>query len=83
MKDQDLRPDGALPAAGRAATEKALRECEQALREVQQLARIGTWRYQIRDDRIWWSDELYRIFGITDAGRAPLAGGPLRPHPPR
>jgi PAS domain S-box-containing protein len=73
MKDRDPGPDSATPAADRAAIEKSLRECEQTLGEVQQLARIGTWRYRIREHRIWWSDELYRIFGIA------RAAGPLSP----
>ena len=45
-----------------------LHECEQTLREVQQLARIGSWRRSLPDGNLWWSDELYRIFGIDPAG---------------
>jgi PAS domain S-box-containing protein len=31
---------------------------------VQQIARVGSWHYQIADGRIFWSEELYRIFGL-------------------
>ena len=49
-----------------------LHECEQTLREVQQLARIGSWRRSLPDGNLWWSEELYRIFGI-DPAEAPLS----------
>ncbi len=41
-----------------------LQECEQILKNIQHLARIGSWRYYVPEGRLWWSDELYRIFGI-------------------
>ena len=50
------------------AADKRLHECERTLREVQQLARIGSWRRSLPDGSLWWSDELYRIFGIDPAG---------------
>lgn len=34
------------------------------LREAQSIARIGTWKWDLKEDRIIWSDELYKIFGI-------------------
>jgi len=47
---------------------KRLYESEQTLREVQRLACIGSWRRTLPDGNIWWSDELYRIFGVDPAG---------------
>ncbi|WP_020602114.1 PAS domain S-box protein [Spirosoma spitsbergense] len=35
------------------------------LMEAQQLARIGSWEWDVRTNKIEWSDELYRIFGLT------------------
>jgi PAS domain S-box-containing protein len=39
---------------------------------VQRLAKVGSWRYELPEDRLWWSDELYRIFGLEPGG-APLS----------
>ena len=55
----------------RKRTEKALRENEEALRIAQEIAHLGHWRYAVPTGEIWWSDELYRIFGL-DRGGDPL-----------
>ncbi len=57
----------------RKQSERKLQEGESALRTAQQIARIGTWRYEIAENRIWWSEELFRIFGV------PPEAGPLTP----
>ena len=41
-----------------------LREREAQLAEAQRLAGLGSWEWDIPADRVTWSDELYRIFGI-------------------
>ena len=60
----DARP------AGDAAGER-LYACEQTLREVQQIARIGSWRRSLPDGDLWWSDKLYHIFQADPAGGPP------------
>ncbi len=35
------------------------------LNEAQSLAHIGSWEWDIKENKIYWSDELYRIFGIS------------------
>ena len=35
------------------------------LTEAQRLAHIGNWEWDIKGDKITWSDELYRIFGLV------------------
>jgi diguanylate cyclase (GGDEF)-like protein/PAS domain S-box-containing protein len=35
------------------------------LREAQAVAKVGIWEWDIPDNRVRWSDELYRIFGLT------------------
>jgi diguanylate cyclase (GGDEF)-like protein/PAS domain S-box-containing protein len=35
------------------------------LREAQAVAKVGIWEWDIADNQIRWSDELYRIFGLT------------------
>ncbi|MEA2499004.1 MAG: hypothetical protein QOH26_1409 [Actinomycetota bacterium] len=37
------------------------------LAEAQEIARIGSWEWNITADEVWWSDQLYRIFGLPDA----------------
>jgi len=37
---------------------------ENQLREAQQIARVGSWEWDIITNEITWSDELYRIFGL-------------------
>ena len=38
------------------------------LGEAQALAHIGHWAWDIRRDVVTWSDELYRIFGLSPSG---------------
>ncbi len=42
----------------------ALRESEADLAHAQAIARIGSWRLDLQDDLMTWSDETYRIFGV-------------------
>jgi PAS domain S-box-containing protein len=44
--------------------QEALRESEHFLAEAQKVARIGSWEWNIINNKITWSDELYRIFGL-------------------
>jgi PAS domain S-box-containing protein len=37
---------------------------EAKLAEAQQLARLGSWEWEIATDTVVWSDELYRIYGV-------------------
>ncbi len=43
----------------------SLKESEKSLSEAQRMAHIGNWDWDIVNDKMYWSDELYRIFGIT------------------
>ncbi len=45
------------------------RECQ--LAEAQHLAHVGSWNWDLVSDERIWSDELYRIFGLTRSGPAP------------
>ncbi|MEO5603054.1 MAG: ATP-binding protein [Cyclobacteriaceae bacterium] len=42
-----------------------LKQSEEKLNGAQQLAHIGSWEWNIVDNAIEWSDELYRIFGMS------------------
>lgn len=52
-----------IEIARRKQLEKALRESEARLREVQRLANIGHWERDLVHDRITWSEQTARIFG--------------------
>ena len=45
--------------------EAELRASEAQLQNAQQIAHIGSWKWNIAADEIEWSDELFRIFGLT------------------
>jgi PAS domain S-box-containing protein len=38
---------------------------EQKLKEAQELAKIGNWELDFIQNKLYWSDEVYRIFGLT------------------
>ncbi len=44
--------------------EDAIRKSEVRLANAQQIARIGNWEWNIAENKLWWSDEIYRIFGL-------------------
>src|SRR6266571_1539056 len=43
--------------------ERKLRERERQLGEAQHMAHIGSWEWLIPEDRVTWSDEMFRIHG--------------------
>jgi len=49
--------------AERQKVEAALLQSESALTEAQRVAHIGNWRWGANSGEVWWSDELYRLFG--------------------
>jgi PAS domain S-box-containing protein len=49
----------------------ALRRCEEQLSELQSLAHVGSWEWDIASDTITWSDEMCAIFGVDPNGFRP------------
>jgi diguanylate cyclase (GGDEF)-like protein/PAS domain S-box-containing protein len=45
--------------------ETQLREREMILNQAQHVARLGSWSWNAETDEVWWSDELYRIAGLS------------------
>ncbi len=41
-----------------------LRKTRRMLAEIQRIARIGNWQWDIQTGRTTWSEELYRLFGL-------------------
>jgi rsbT co-antagonist protein RsbR len=70
----NLRYDGGRLAAinaiardisDRKRIEQSLREREAGLAEAQRLAHLGNWDLDVRTQALSWTDEVYRIFGLT------------------
>jgi PAS domain S-box-containing protein len=43
----------------------ALQLSESRLREAQKVAHMGNWEWDIINNTLWWSDEVYHIFGLN------------------
>ncbi|OCR02227.1 hypothetical protein BCD67_10775 [Oscillatoriales cyanobacterium USR001] len=48
----------------RKGSEEALRQSENALIEAQKIAQLGSWSFDIITNKIFWSDEVFRIYGL-------------------
>ncbi len=46
------------------ACKTALEETESELKKIQELGNIGSWRWDLKSDTVYWSDGLFRIFGL-------------------
>lgn len=44
--------------------EKTLLQVSESLNRAQTIAHIGNWEWDIKANTLWWSDEIYRIFGL-------------------
>jgi len=50
----------------RRQAEAALRESREDLNRAQAVAHVGSWRLNVQQDVLLWSDETYRIFGVSE-----------------
>ncbi len=50
--------------AERTAAQAALQRSEASLKAAERLARLGSWERDLSTDRYFFSDEMYRIFGL-------------------
>ncbi len=63
--DNPLKARGiAQDITERKTVEKALRHSERELSIAQKIGKMGNWVYDIKTEQLWWSDEVYRIFGL-------------------
>jgi len=51
-------------AVSKFLAEAALRESEEGLKRAQAISHLGNWELNVPDNRLRWSDEVYRIFGL-------------------
>jgi PAS domain S-box-containing protein len=64
--------------AGLKLTEQRLRRSEQLMVDTQGVAHLGTWEWDVSEPTAVWSDELYRIYGLTRETYTPSYEGYLR-----
>lgn len=65
-------PDGTITHfvnTGKDVTEQrrsavALRKSRANLSEAQRIARLGSWKWDLETNELFWSDQIYRIFGV-------------------
>ncbi len=60
-----------LDISERKRTEEVLNQKHELLKTTASMANIGSWEWDVHDDRAYWSEELFRIFG-----RDPTEGAP-------
>ncbi|MEI6091391.1 MAG: PAS domain S-box protein [bacterium] len=51
--------------------ERTKTELLEKLNDAQHMAMIGSWEWNLQTNQVWWSDETYRIFGVTPADFVP------------
>ncbi|HTH78852.1 MAG TPA: PAS domain-containing protein [Ramlibacter sp.] len=54
--------------AGQAAQFAQLAETQRRLIEAQRIGRVGNWELDLLTGRLWWSDEVFVLFGISREG---------------
>ncbi|OGT30978.1 MAG: hypothetical protein A2W28_04715 [Gammaproteobacteria bacterium RBG_16_51_14] len=68
IRDRDGKPCGAVVVysdiTARKHAEETSRENESRLAEAQGIAHIGNWEWDVNNQSGWWSEEMYRIFGV-------------------
>src|SRR6185312_13264017 len=77
-KNDELARD----VAERARLASAMQAREEQMAEAQAITHVGSWSWDVKTDRVSWSDELYRIYGIgPEEFTGTLAGYLARVHP--
>ena len=66
----------------RLRTEQALRYSEIMLERAQEMTHLGSWTWEVDTGQITWSDEMYRIYGVSpDAGEVNFERAMAAIHP--
>ena len=60
---------------GRLKTENELKENEKRLRKTQEMAHVGSWEFDMLTGELSWSEEVYRIFGLSSKDFSPTYKG--------
>ncbi|MBF0496426.1 MAG: PAS domain S-box protein [Deltaproteobacteria bacterium] len=54
-----------LDITDRRRVEEALRKSEALLNETQRITKVGGWEYDVVTKKLFWTEEVYRIYGIS------------------
>jgi PAS domain S-box-containing protein len=54
-----------VDTTARMQAERALADSEARLLEAQRVAHVGSWQWEVGGNRVSWSAELYRIYGLS------------------
>jgi len=52
----------------RKQAEEALRDSQAHLEKAQKVAHVGSWEHNLQTDDLWWTKEVYEIFGVNADG---------------
>lgn len=55
----------------RKLAERQLKRSEGRLKLSQRIAQMGSWRWQVNNDEVWWSDFMYDLYGIPRKSKPP------------
>ena len=62
--EQEYRQLNAELAERVAARSEELRRLHGRLAEAQDVAHIGSWEWDVASNTVWWSDAMYRVYGV-------------------
>ena len=66
----------------RVRAEEERRRSQTLLREMERIAHIGSWEWNLETGALWWSEELYRVYGVApDSGPLSFERFAERVHP--
>ncbi len=69
--DRDYLVAVARDISERKLSEQALRLSEERLSKAQMMAHVGNWEWDLVTNQLYWSDEVYRIYGVDPATFVP------------
>jgi PAS domain S-box-containing protein len=72
----------AVDITERKRAEERLRKSRAMLARTQEIAHVGSWKWEIDGDRVTWSEELFRIFGMDPEETPPSWAGHAVLYPP-
>jgi PAS domain S-box-containing protein len=81
------RLEGEMRAMNEALEQRVAARTEEVTRghdrlaEAQRVAHVGSWEWDVAGGTLWWSDELYRIYGVDPAAPMTYDAYLARVHP--
>ncbi len=60
-----------LDLTARKQKDEVLKQTENMLKRTESMVNVGSWRYDLRSNTLYWSDEVFRIFGLEPGSIQP------------